>query len=210
MQHEKPFTCKEWKLWEVRREFVISVNVFNDNDCCCYAAVFKTNWLHTKTATLAEYLWKDSHLTPSQSTTPDVISSSAKYSVSMPSSSCFLNWIPEVVRSSMESCAYMSSLITNTFHTVMKDNQVGMKAEIECHYHDFVRQFWGCCMQLKKCWTLPSNNWKYVRENTKVILREVKLEVELPCWCSWRVFPLFVHKREAQLDYLEQVHITAQ
>lgn len=57
------------------------------------------------------YLWKDSHLTPSHSTTPDVISSSAKYSVSMPSSSCFLNWIPDVVSSSMESWAYMSSLV---------------------------------------------------------------------------------------------------
>lgn len=55
-------------------------------------------------------LWNDSHFTPSQSTTPDVMRSSAKYRVSMPSSSCFLNWIPDVVSSSMESWAYMSSL----------------------------------------------------------------------------------------------------
>lgn len=56
------------------------------------------------------YLWNDNHLTPSQRTTPDVIRSSAKYCVSIPSSSCFLNWIPDVVSSSMESWAYMSSL----------------------------------------------------------------------------------------------------
>lgn len=58
------------------------------------------------------YLWNESHLTPSHSTTPDVISSSAKYCVSIPSSSCFLNWIPDVVSSSIESCAYISSLKT--------------------------------------------------------------------------------------------------
>ena len=56
------------------------------------------------------YLWNDNHLTPSQRTTPDVIRSSAKYWVSIPSSSCFLNWIPDVVSSSIESWAYMSSL----------------------------------------------------------------------------------------------------
>ena len=43
-----------------------------------------------------------------------------------------------------------------------------------------------------------------------VILREVKLKIELPCGCSRRVFSLFVHESEAQLDYLEQIHIAAQ
>lgn len=32
--------------------------------------------------------------------------------------------------------------------------------------------------------------------STEVILREVKLKIELPCRCSRRVFPLFVHERE--------------
>lgn len=43
-----------------------------------------------------------------------------------------------------------------------------------------------------------------------VILREVKLKIELPCRCPRWVFSLFVHKCEAQLDYLEQIHIAAQ
>lgn len=55
-------------------------------------------------------LWKESHLTFSQSTRPDVMRSSAKYSVSIPSSSCFLNWRPEFCSRSIESCEYMSSL----------------------------------------------------------------------------------------------------
>lgn len=110
----------------------------------------------------AIYLWKDSHLTPSQSTTPDVISSSAKYSVSMPSSSCFLNWIPEVVKSSMESCAYISSLMkTNTCHTVIisttKDNWASMRALTARHYYKNSLHFISCdsgavlcqCVQFK-------------------------------------------------------------
>ena len=54
-------------------------------------------------------------------TTPDVMSSSAKSNTSMPSSSCFLNWIPELVSRSMESWAYMSSLVNeqnNTYYSV--------------------------------------------------------------------------------------------
>lgn len=47
-------------------------------------------------------------------------------------------------------------------------------------------------------------------EREKVILREVKLKIELPSRCSWWVFTLLIHKSEAQLDYLEQVHIAAQ
>lgn len=92
-------------------------------DSCCSANVYSKAatfqiWLHINIATQVEYLWNESHLTPSQSTTPEVIRSSAKYSVSMPSSSCFLNWIPEVVRSSIESCAYISSLMKHTSHIV--------------------------------------------------------------------------------------------
>jgi len=56
------------------------------------------------------YLWKDSHFTLSLRTTPDVISSSAKCRVSIPSSSCFWNCSPELARRSMESWEYMSSL----------------------------------------------------------------------------------------------------
>lgn len=56
------------------------------------------------------HLWKDSHLTLSLRTIPDVMRSSAKSQTSMPSSSCFLKWIPQLVNRSIESCAYMSSL----------------------------------------------------------------------------------------------------
>ena len=55
-------------------------------------------------------LWNESHLTLSQRTTPDVISSSAKCSVSIPSSSCFWNCSPEFASRSMESWEYISSL----------------------------------------------------------------------------------------------------
>lgn len=41
-------------------------------------------------------------------------------------------------------------------------------------------------------------------------LREVELKVELPCWCSWWIFTLLIHESQAQLDYLQQVHITPQ
>ena len=43
-------------------------------------------------------------------TSPEEVSSSAKLDISIPSSSCSLNWIPACVSMSMESCAYMSSL----------------------------------------------------------------------------------------------------
>lgn len=41
-------------------------------------------------------------------------------------------------------------------------------------------------------------------------LREVKFKIELPGRRPWRVFPLFIHKGESQLDYLEQIHIASQ
>ncbi len=59
-------------------------------------------------------------------------------------------------------------------------------------------------------WMLFECDMRREKRSTEVILREVKLEIELPRRCSRRVFPLFVHKREAQLDYLEQIHIAAQ
>ena len=55
-------------------------------------------------------LWKDNHLMLSMSTMPEVMRSSAKSKGSIPSSSCFLNWIPEFWSRSMLSCAYISSL----------------------------------------------------------------------------------------------------
>lgn len=73
------------------------------------------------------YLWNDNHLAPSQRTTPDVIRSSAKYWVSIPSSSCFLNWIPDVVSSSIESWAYMSSLAGEKKDNIQK-----------CHISNYV------------------------------------------------------------------------
>lgn len=57
------------------------------------------------------HLWKESHLMLSISTTPEVISNAANSNGSIPSSSCFLNWIPEFCSRSMLSCAYISSLI---------------------------------------------------------------------------------------------------
>lgn len=53
------------------------------------------------------------------STMPEVISSSAKSWGSMPSSSCFLNWMPEFCSRSMLSCAYMSSLHTQKTSTII-------------------------------------------------------------------------------------------
>lgn len=44
----------------------------------------------------------------------------------------------------------------------------------------------------------------------KLSLREVKSEVELPCWCSWWIFPLFIHEGKAKLDNLQQINITPQ
>jgi len=55
-------------------------------------------------------LWKEIHRTSSVNTTPEVISSSANWLTSSPNSSCLLNWMPQLVNRSMESCAYMSSL----------------------------------------------------------------------------------------------------
>lgn len=80
---------------------------FTQNCCSVRLCVAKT---HMPFSMQSFYLWNDNHLTPSQRTTPEVIRSSAKYWVSIPSSSCFLNWIPDVVSSSIESWAYMSSL----------------------------------------------------------------------------------------------------
>lgn len=45
-------------------------------------------------------------------TTPDVVSNSANRCGSIPSSSCFLNWMPDFCRSSIESWAYISVLET--------------------------------------------------------------------------------------------------
>lgn len=42
------------------------------------------------------------------------------------------------------------------------------------------------------------------------VSREVEFEVELPGGRSRRIFPLFVHEGEAQLDDLQQVHVAAQ
>lgn len=40
--------------------------------------------------------------------------------------------------------------------------------------------------------------------------REVELEVELPRRRARRIVPIFVHKREAELDDLQEVDITPQ
>lgn len=52
---------------------------------------------------------------------------------------------------------------------------------------------------------------EYNRQTDRIaILREVKLKIELPRWRPGWVVPLLVHKCEAQLYYLEQIHIAAQ
>ena len=58
----------------------------------------------------APHLWNERNLMSSRMTTPELMSSSAKASGSMPSSWCLLNWRPEFCSKSMLSCAYMSSL----------------------------------------------------------------------------------------------------
>lgn len=56
--------------------------------------------------------WNDIHLILSNKTNPDVINSSPKYWTSIPSSSLRLKSIPEFFNNSMESGAYMSSLMS--------------------------------------------------------------------------------------------------
>jgi len=101
-------------------------------------------------------LWKDNHLMLSMSTMPEVMRSSAKSKGSIPSSSCFLNWIPEFWSRSMLSCAYISSLkptsIISSCETPLcyTPNVTGMCAMQKWNIQ------WGQCVHLPACLTTES------------------------------------------------------
>lgn len=105
-------------------------------------------------------LWKDSHLTFSHRTRPDVMRSSAKYSVSIPSSSCFLNCRPEFWSRSMESWEYISSL-----HTTLEN--------IKDHFRTWSSYFTRKPVNL----SLFRDLWKGVNKNVNQLFLIIKIHL---------------------------------
>ncbi len=192
-----------------------------------------SNFLHTPFSHLAKVI----QVTSSQRTSPEEVSNSANSLMSIPSSSCFLNWIPALASISIESWAYMSSLHIQTrsraivyrylFATTLYTIERCARTQIptgytllndreRCQLHTRTLKFYYAHTNVYCVYTFESNAKKMVikwthtdklRTNVILYLPKTELEVELESTHPRRSLTLAVVERQSQLNEFKEIDV---